>query len=386
MRVKGEGNMRMVWLLTLIATVVMSHMISAQDESDKWLTAEGIGKTRDEAVQDALRLVIEQGVGVYVQAQSIMVNMEVKEDIVKTITKGYVKRYEVLKEAQEGELYRVHVRAKVADVFQAIDQHFSEAPALYRQLGEPRFLVLLDEEALGQPLRDEHPAEIAIIEALLKEGVRLVDRKYLEKVRGKKAVQALLEGDKKAAWEIGEETGAEILLVGTAKADRFGEFFSDKVQSCHARIEVKAIWVDEGEVLAARRLEKVASAEFQLPTAARVALKKAGEQLITQGFLALIVKAFAIEAAEGRTICLRLKSSYKNLMKLLDIAKRYRGFVDVLRDEYAEEQREGRAWVRVKGNPTDFIRWLLSQPFGQTYLIVVRKSATGRDVTFRIGK
>lgn len=375
---------KMVWLLALVVMFGMGYVVSVQKEGNEWLTAEGVGKTRSEAVQDALRLVVEQGVGVYVQAKSIMVNMEVKEDIVKTVAKGYVRRYEVLKETQEGELYRVHVRAKVADIFQAIDQHFSEAPALYQKLGEPRFLVLIEEEALGQLLRDEHPAEIAITEALLKEGVRLVDKTQLEKVKRREVIQALLKGDKRAAWEIGEETRAEILLVGRAKADLFGEFFGGELKSCHARIEMKAIWVDDGEVLAARQLEKVAAADFQLATAARSALKKAGEQLITQGFLALIVKAFAMEVAEGRTVCLRLRGSYEDLMKLIDKAEQYRDFVELLRDEYAEEQREGRAWVRVKGKPTDFVRWLLSQPFGQARLTVIRKSTTGREVTFRI--
>lgn len=371
-------------VLGFVAVSFLGAVLTFGQPSDEWLMAEGTGGTLSEAVQDALRMVVERGVGIWVQAHSIMVNFEVKEDIVRTVSKGYVRRYELLEEKKEGERYRVRVRAKVADVLSDIDRHFSEAPALYQQWGEPRVLVLLDEQAFGQPLLDEHPAEFAIAEALLEENIRLVDKTQVEKVRQREAARALLGGDKKAAWEIGEETGAEILLAGTAKVDRFGEFAGSEVKSCHARIELKAIWVDDGEVLAARRIEKVAAADFQLPTAARVALQKAGQKVIADGFLALIVKAFALEAAEGRTVCLRLKGSYDDLVMLLDISERYRDFVGALRDEYFDGQQEGRLWVKVKGNPTGFVRWLLRQPFKRTRLDVIRKSATGREVALRV--
>jgi Arc/MetJ-type ribon-helix-helix transcriptional regulator len=370
--------MKVIWSLFWVNLVAILLMM-AQGQQDEWLIATGSGKNRSEAVRDALRSVVEQGVGVWVQARSLMVNLEVKEDVVRTVAKGYVRRYEILEEQQEGEIYRVRLRARVADIFQAIDQHFSQAPALYQELGEPRFLVLLNEEALGRPLQDEHPAELAIIDILRKEGIRVVDRSQAEKVRSAGRLQALLSGQKEVAWVVGEESRAEILLVGTAKAEFFGEVISG-VSTCHAHIELKAIWVDDGEVLVARRLEKVAAAEFQLSTAARIALQKAGQRILQDGFLALIVKAFALEAAEGRTIALRLKGNYDDLLRLASIVEKYQDFVSVVRDEYAEGKKEGCLWVRVKGDLSVFLRWLLNQPWKHSRLKVLRKSASGREV------
>jgi Arc/MetJ-type ribon-helix-helix transcriptional regulator len=370
--------MKVIWSLFWVNLVAILLMM-AQGQQDEWLIATGSGKNRSEAVRDALRSVVEQGVGVWVQARSLMVNLEVKEDVVRTVAKGYVRRYEILEEQQEGEIYRVRLRARVADIFQAIDQHFSQAPALYQELGEPRFLVLLNEEALGCPLQDEHPAELAIIDILRKEGIRVVDRSQAEKVRSAGRLQALLSGQKEVAWVVGEESRAEILLVGTAKAEFFGEVISG-VSTCHAHIELKAIWVDDGEVLVARRLEKVAAAEFQLSTAARIALQKAGQRILQDGFLALIVKAFALEAAEGRTIALRLKGNYDDLLRLASIVEKYQDFVSVVRDEYAEGEKEGCLWVRVKGDLSVFLRWLLNQPWKHSRLKVLRKSASGREV------
>jgi Arc/MetJ-type ribon-helix-helix transcriptional regulator len=370
--------MKVIWSLFWVNLVAILLMM-AQGQQDEWLIATGSGKNRSEAVRDALRSVVEQGVGVWVQARSLMVNLEVKEDVVRTVAKGYVRRYEILEEQQEGEIYRVRLRARVADIFQAIDQHFSQVPALYQELGEPRFLVLLNEEALGRPLQDEHPAELAIIDILRKEGVRVVDRSQAEKVRSAGRLQALLSGQKEVAWVVGEESRAEILLVGTAKAEFFGEVISG-VSTCHAHIELKAIWVDDGEVLVARRLEKVAAAEFQLSTAARIALQKAGQRILQDGFLALIVKAFALEAAEGRTIALRLKGNYDDLLRLASIVEKYQDFVSVVRDEYAEGKKEGCLWVRVKGDLSVFLRWLLNQPWKHSRLKVLRKSASGREV------
>jgi Arc/MetJ-type ribon-helix-helix transcriptional regulator len=370
--------MKVIWSLFWVNLVAVL-LVVAQGQQDEWLIATGSGKNRSEAVRDALRSVVEQGVGVWVQARSLMVNLEVKEDVVRTVAKGYVRRYEILEEQQEGEIYRVRLRARVADIFQAIDQHFSQVPALYQELGEPRFLVLLNEEALGRPLQDEHPAELAIIDILRKEGIRVVDRSQAEKVRSAGRLQALLSGQKEVAWVVGEESRAEILLVGTAKAEFFGEVISG-VSTCHAHIELKAIWVDDGEVLVARRLEKVAAAEFQLSTAARIALQKAGQRILQDGFLALIVKAFALEAAEGRTIALRLKGNYDDLLRLASIVEKYQDFVSVVRDEYAEGKKEGCLWVRVKGDLSIFLRWLLNQPWKHSRLKVLRKSASGREV------
>jgi len=370
--------MKVIWSLFWVNLVAVLLMM-AQGQQDEWLIATGSGKNRSEAIRDALRSVVEQGVGVWVQARSLMVNLEVKEDVVRTVAKGYVRHYEILEEQQEGEIYRVRLRARVADIFQAIDQHFSQAPALYQELGEPRFLVLLNEEALGRPLQDEHPAELAIIDILRKEGIRVVDRSQAEKVRSAGRLQALLSGQKEVAWVVGEESRAEILLVGTAKAEFFGEVISG-VSTCHAHIELKAIWVDDGEVLVARRLEKVAAAEFQLSTAARIALQKAGQRILQDGFLALIVKAFALEAAEGRTIALRLKGNYDDLLRLASIVEKYQDFVSVVRDEYAEGKKEGCLWVRVKGDLSVFLRWLLNQPWKHSRLKVLRKSASGREV------
>jgi Arc/MetJ-type ribon-helix-helix transcriptional regulator len=370
--------MKVIWSLFWVNLVAVL-LVVAQGQQDEWLIATGSGKNRSEAIRDALRSVVEQGVGVWVQARSLMVNLEVKEDVVRTVAKGYVRHYEILEEQQEGEIYRVRLRARVADIFQAIDQHFSQAPALYQELGEPRFLVLLNEEALGRPLQDEHPAELAIIDILRKEGIRVVDRSQAEKVRSAGRLQALLSGQKEVAWVVGEESRAEILLVGTAKAEFFGEVISG-VSTCHAHIELKAIWVDDGEVLVARRLEKVAAAEFQLSTAARIALQKAGQRILQDGFLALIVKAFALEAAEGRTIALRLKGNYDDLLRLASIVEKYQDFVSVVRDEYAEGKKEGCLWVRVKGDLSVFLRWLLNQPWKHSRLKVLRKSASGREV------
>jgi Protein of unknown function, DUF400. len=375
---KGKAT-KVIWSLFWINLSVILLGLT-QGGQDEWLIATGLGKSRSEAIQDALRSVVEQGVGIWVQARSLMVNLEVKEDVVRTVVKGYVRRYEILEERQEGEIYQVRVRAKVADISQAIDQYFSQAPALYQELGEPRFFVLLNEEALGRPLQDEHPAELAILDALLKEGIRVVDRSRAEKVRRDGRLRALLSGQKEVAWAIGEETQAEILLVGTAKADFFGEVISG-VSTCHAHIELKAIWIDDGEVLAARRLEKVAAAEFQLSTAARIALQRAGQRVLQEGFLALIVKAFALEVAEGRTIALRLKGNYDDLIKLASIVEKYHDFVSVVRDEYAEGKKEGCLWVRVKGDLSAFLRWLLKQPWKHSRLKVLRKSASGREVT-----
>ena len=77
------------------------------------LQGENIAGARQTAVQDALRQAVEQGVGMLMNATSILKNDELMEKIY-TNTQGYITRYEIIKERKERNgLYRVKVQAGV---------------------------------------------------------------------------------------------------------------------------------------------------------------------------------------------------------------------------------------------------------------------------------
>ena len=86
-------------------------------------TADGVGViidnntalARDQAIQDALRIVVEQAAGVMVASETLVQNYEVLSDQIYSKSQGYIKNYQVTDEKTEQNLYKVTVQAAVAE-------------------------------------------------------------------------------------------------------------------------------------------------------------------------------------------------------------------------------------------------------------------------------
>ncbi len=78
------------------------------------LVVTGVGTDPDKAVQNAFSQVIEQTVGVLVDADTVVKNDQLIRDEVLTYSRGYVEKYEVLKRWQEDGLHHATIRAVVA--------------------------------------------------------------------------------------------------------------------------------------------------------------------------------------------------------------------------------------------------------------------------------
>lgn len=359
--------------LALLLLVVYPFAFGSPND---WLEAEGVGKTPRDALQHALRTVVEQGVQSWVQARSVLINQHLREDIVHTVAQGYVKQYEVLEERQEGELWRVRVRATVQEVKAGITLRFSEAPALYRQAGEPRVLVLVEEFVDGAPLRDRTPAKTALIETLRREGIRVVD------FNSQTPLPKL--GDRSALHALAKQAEADILLIGRAEATYFGAFAEGEVHSVRATIELHALWAEDGEVIASRRLPPIAIADFQKAHAEALALEKCARTCLEQEFLPLMVIAFIREIGEGRALRVRVKGDYNDLLAIRESLQRYEHLVSILRTEYNAQNREGLLSIRIVGDLTGVGAYLSNLTFGSRRVQVVHQSPTGRELTLQL--
>ncbi|MHA1813539.1 MAG: flagellar assembly protein T N-terminal domain-containing protein, partial [Candidatus Thorarchaeota archaeon] len=112
------------------------------------VTAEGVaavvggddpGRIRDEALRDALRRAVEIGVGVMVRAESQMENYEVLRDQIWTATSGYVRSYQVLRETQDEDFFRITIRAVVDTL--ALGENLENLGFEIGLIGNPRIVV-----------------------------------------------------------------------------------------------------------------------------------------------------------------------------------------------------------------------------------------------------
>ncbi|RYX98763.1 hypothetical protein EON78_04670, partial [bacterium] len=98
---------------------LVSNYVVAQDQT---ITVQGSaaleGSNKDaaqkKALSDAFRNAVEKGLGVYVKSQSEVQNFELKKDEILTRAEGYVTEHEIIKESEEGGIYTVTIKAKVA--------------------------------------------------------------------------------------------------------------------------------------------------------------------------------------------------------------------------------------------------------------------------------
>lgn len=82
--------------ILLLLGILMSFISSAQTIDDVTLIVVGTGNTKEEAVNNALRSAIEQAFGVFVSANTEIVNDELVKDEIATVTSGNIKSYKEL--------------------------------------------------------------------------------------------------------------------------------------------------------------------------------------------------------------------------------------------------------------------------------------------------
>ena len=118
-------------------------------------SAEGVGvivddntaMARDQAIQDALRLVVEQAAGTMVSSETLVQNYEVLRDRIYSQSQGYIQRYEVTDESIQGNLYKVTIQAAVAEG--NLKNDIQALGLLMARKNMPRVMIMVAEQNVG---------------------------------------------------------------------------------------------------------------------------------------------------------------------------------------------------------------------------------------------
>ena len=143
-----------------------------QDKGLVTVEAQGVGKTPDEALKDALRNSVQQVVGALIDTETLIKNDQVISDKVLTFSDGYITASKVIEEKQEGDLYVRKIRATVART--KISHTLNDANLPVKKLdGESMFAELVhqietekDAKALLEKAFDGFPANLLKAEVL----------------------------------------------------------------------------------------------------------------------------------------------------------------------------------------------------------------------------
>ena len=315
-----------------VLLVIPSFFAIAWGEQSREVIATGVadGKTslsRDEAINDALRKAVEQGVGTFVETELTVEQQRLIEDRIYTESRGYVQRYKVLEERAGEDLYEVKISAlvrmgKLAEDLQSIG-------LLIRKKQNPRVMVIIyssevDSSYLGVSMEGNRSVENQVESRLLERGFQLVDAGHLSR---KKELEALLlNGDPSRASKIAKDQGAEILVQVEVRRSfvdrrrimgRVTRFFSNEIR-------LKALETDTAKVLySGFRNRPPSGAGALLP------LEDATSELVEE-MVAGITEQWRKDVFQSGTYELNLsKISFARLSKLKARLLKIRGVRDV---------------------------------------------------------
>ena len=142
---KARKNLFILFVFFLFLSFVSVPVIG-QDETGKEVIALGVadGKSslaRDEALNDALRKAVEQGVGTHVTTELTVEQKRLVEDRIYTESRGYIRSYKILKEGVTEGLYEVKISALVKMGKLAHD--LKSIGLLIRKKQNPRVMVVI---------------------------------------------------------------------------------------------------------------------------------------------------------------------------------------------------------------------------------------------------
>jgi hypothetical protein len=309
---------------------------------------------REQAKDDALRSCVQQVATTIVTAATETDQAQLLSDRVYAHSLGYVRRFQILDDRQDGNTWLTKLRCEVSEA--KLDEDLMAFGIAYRRAGMPRVLVLVAEQAIdatratgwwqgGGNAADLRVVENAFMDRMERSGFTFVDAEVLA---GKVRLEVIgADPNVQQAREIGVKSGAEVVVIGRAVAKPLGELQIENgtFYSAVAGVSARAVRTDTGEVIAAVEFTSTAGRGFEQTTAGRNALSEAGRQLARELF-ARVGKVWTREQSGHRRVALTVKGvdDYARLAAFKNaLVQRVRGVKDV----QERSMEDGRADLEV---------------------------------------
>ncbi len=239
--------------------------------------------SREDAVRQAQRAAVEQGVGVFIQSETEVRNFQLKKDQIFSRTQGYVTRFSVIAEEKAGDVHQVKILATVS--LDRIKDDLVAMKILLESMQRPKLMVLVGEGQQGAESAGAGTAGAEISHLLLSKGFELVDQAQMKAIAVQSETRRALEGDVNAAQGLGLHFDSQYVVVGKAEVRDAGEAFAGTgLRSMQASIQVRVIQTQTGMVLGSA-VKTGTAAHISPLTGGTLALKKAAEAVV-DGYLA----------------------------------------------------------------------------------------------------
>lgn len=304
--------------LLLLSLLLLASPLFAQESKN--VTAEGVsviqnGKmdiARDAAITDAQTRAVEQAIGTLIDSQTQVENYQVISDKILQQTKGYIRRYSIVKEATEDNLLRVTINAEVA--LGQLSDDLSAIGILMGQMHKPRTILLVAEQNVGQEwyawwwndrgAKHADTSDMSIIDNTLmdlfaQKGFEMIDHQIAAREMTVTQAYNVQDLSVQQAKVIGGQVDAEVVIVGKGFAKLYGNV-GGGLKSVQADLTLRAVRTDTGQVLATATTHAAAVHITEI-TAGNEALKKASTEAGNQ-LMEKILAQYSREAGGTRSV------------------------------------------------------------------------------------
>lgn len=341
----------LLFTLLLIPIFFCPALFAASESMET--TAEGVGvivdnntaQAKDQAVQDALRLAVEQAAGIMVASETLVQNYEVLRDQIYSKSQGYIRNFNIVDEKVEGNLYKVTVRASVSEG--NLKDDLMALGLLIARKNKPRVMIMVAEQNVGMHYysfwwgvkaghADIGITENTLMEKLAQKGFNVVDHAVKAgnvELAKPYRIESLSD---KAVQTIGNLFDAEVVIYGRALAKLAGSVMGTSMKSAQADVSLRAVNTDNGQVIAASSYHAAAVHPSEV-TAGANALKIATESIADQ-LVAQISDRWNSDLSSGGLIQMVVSGadSYRHLMAFKEaVQKKVSGVTGVHQRDYA---------------------------------------------------
>ena len=329
--------------LVLLLSIICVRDASAQET--RTVSAEGVASiqqgavdmARDAALEDAQKRAVEQAIGILIDSQTQVENYQLISDKILSQTKGYISRYNVTGETQEGSLLRVRVTAEVS--LGKLNDDLSAIGVLLGQMHKPRTMIMIAEQNIGHEWyawwlgyhgeqTDIGVVENTFMDVFTQKGFEFIDHATAAKEIRVTSAYKTQDLSVEQARTLGNQADAEVVIVGKALAKLYGDI-GGGMKSVQADISAKAVRTDTGQVIATATAH-AAAVHITDTTAGIEALKKASNQAAEQ-MMEKILAVYSQEAGGTRPISITITGLNKTqFVKFKDaLRNQVRGIKDL---------------------------------------------------------
>ncbi len=352
--------------------------------TEKKVITEGISVTsKADAIRQAQRAAVEEGVGVFIHSETESSNYVLQKDKILARTSGYVTSYKVIEESSKQNDFFVKIEATVS--LDKIKDDLMAMKILLESMERPKLMVLIEEDYIDMTKPMMRIAETELNSQLAAKGFELVDKAQVEEVKEQNKARQALAGNVDAASSLGLMFGAQYVIIGKVVAQDVGEAIAGTgLRSVQASLQLKVIQSQSG-ILLGSVVKNGVAAHISPLTGATVAIKNTVGK-VTDGYLVdTITNSFQDYLNNGAPMKLHI-SGVKSFQQYKTITEEIETIKTIVSSKKEGWNKAGGLLVldlRFKGTSEELAGQIDGRKFGKNKIEVVDFAPDRVDCSFR---